>query len=92
MVNAKSNGDAVSDRINPCKTGKNNQNTKTGGRGLTYDTVKQQVAEKLWLNYFNQTLYERGIINEHEHNRMAFKIENTKQPVGKKTIISVYVY
>ena len=84
MVNAKTNTESTSDRINSRETGKNNQKTKTGGRGLAHDTVKQQVAEKLWLNYFNQTLYERGIINEHERNRMAFKIENTKQPVGKR--------
>jgi hypothetical protein len=37
---------------------------------------KNQIAEKIWLSYFNQTLYENGVISEKEKNRMALRIEN----------------
>ena len=58
---------------------------------MTHDTAKQQVTEKLWLNYFNQTLYERGVITEVERNKMAFRIENAKPLPGKKTNITEYM-
>jgi len=73
----------MANRINFRPTEKNNQNTKTGGQKVTHDLIKQQTAENLWLNYFNQTLYERGVINEVERNKMALKIENL--PPAKKT-------
>ena len=40
------------------------------------ENIKKQVAEKIWLHYFNQILFERGVINEIERNKMSFKIEN----------------
>ena len=43
---------------------------------MTHNVKKQRVAEKIWLHYFNQELYKRGIINELERNKMTFKIEN----------------
>ena len=52
---------------------------------MIHDLIKQQTAENLWLNYFNQTLYERGVINEAERNKMAFKIESANPPPVKKT-------
>lgn len=39
---------------------------------------KQAAAEKIWLNYFNQYLYEQGLITELERNRMKFWIECRK--------------
>ena len=36
------------------------------------------VAEQMWLNYFNQTLYTQGIISESERNRMTTLINNHK--------------
>ncbi|MBQ8834432.1 MAG: hypothetical protein IJ001_05855 [Oscillospiraceae bacterium] len=31
---------------------------------------KRKLAEQLWLTYFNQTLFERGLITEAERNRI----------------------
>lgn len=39
---------------------------------------KKQMVEKTWLGYFNQTLYEQGVITETERNRMALRIDNRK--------------
>ena len=35
-------------------------------------------AERIWLNYFNQTLFEKGIISESLRNRMKNKINGRK--------------
>ncbi len=35
---------------------------------------KQDVIERLWLHYFNDTLYDRGLISETERNRMRSRI------------------
>ena len=35
---------------------------------------KKYMAEQLWLGYFNQTLYEKGLITESERNRMSNRI------------------
>ena len=35
---------------------------------------KKSVAEQLWLHYYNQTLYEKGLITERERNKMNHKI------------------
>ncbi len=43
---------------------------------------KQSVIEKLWLIYFNDTLYEKGLITETERNRMANKI-HARKPSGQ---------
>lgn len=32
---------------------------------------KKVTAETLWLQYFNQTLYKKGVITEVERNRIA---------------------
>ena len=39
---------------------------------------KRQLAEQLWLQYFNQTLYEKGFITERDRNRMIHKIANRR--------------
>ena len=36
---------------------------------------KQSVLEKLWLTYYNDTLYEKGVITEDERNRMRVRIK-----------------
>ncbi|MBP1736241.1 MAG: hypothetical protein H6Q60_122 [Oscillospiraceae bacterium] len=36
---------------------------------------KKAVAEEVWLLYFNQTLFERGLITEQERNRMVQRIK-----------------
>lgn len=46
----------------------------------TRDTKEQQknnaIFEQLWLTYFNDTLYAKGIITEEQRNKMRIKIKN----------------
>lgn len=35
---------------------------------------EQDVIERLWLQYFNDTLYARGLISETERNQMHSRI------------------
>ena len=37
---------------------------------------KESVLEKLWLSYYNDTLYAKGVITETERNKMRVKIKN----------------
>ncbi|MBR2867457.1 MAG: hypothetical protein IKB88_00115 [Clostridia bacterium] len=57
-----------------------NNEQSTGRKMSEYE--KQSVIEKLWLIYFNDTLYEKGLITETERNRMANKIHAHK-PSGQ---------
>lgn len=57
-----------------------NNGQSTGRKMSEYE--KQSVIEKLWLIYFNDTLYEKGLITETERNRMANKI-HARKPSGQ---------
>jgi hypothetical protein len=37
---------------------------------------KQRVIEGLWLTYYNDTLYARGVITEGERNKMRLRIKS----------------
>lgn len=37
---------------------------------------KQAVMEQLWLTYYNDTLYARGLLTEDQHNRMRVMLKN----------------
>ena len=51
---------------------------------MTNDAQRKAAAEKLWLLYFNQYLYEHGVITEAERNRMILQIEYRKPlPVSR---------
>lgn len=53
---------------------------------LRKDTTEQQrraVIEKMWLNFYNQTLFEKGLINEKQYKKMITKI-NTRNKGAKK--------
>ncbi len=56
-------------------------NEQSAGRKMS-EYEKQSVIEKLWLIYFNDTLYEKGLITETERNRMANKI-HARKPSGQ---------
>lgn len=43
---------------------------------------KRSIAETYWLLYYNQTLFEQGLITEEERNRMANRIRTRKEPSG----------
>ena len=36
---------------------------------------KQSIMERLWLTYYNDTLYAQGVITEEERNKMRVKIK-----------------
>lgn len=57
-----------------------NNEQSTGRKMSEYE--KQSIIEKLWLIYFNDTLYEKGLITETERNRMANKI-HARKPSGQ---------
>ena len=40
---------------------------------------KRALAEKLWLTYFTQYLFQNNILTESERNRMLLKIESRKE-------------
>lgn len=36
----------------------------------------RSIMEQLWLSYYNDTLYEQGVITEDERNKMRIKIKS----------------
>ena len=47
-----------------------------------HDKREKELAEQLWLEYFNNYLFEHGVITEKERNRMVSAIaadQNRKQ-------------
>ena len=49
-----------------------------GEREVTMEQRKVAMAELMWLNYFNQTLYEKGLISETERNRIKNNISRRR--------------
>lgn len=43
--------------------------------GMT-EQKKQAVIEQLWLTYYNDTLFAKGLITEEQRNKMRIKIRN----------------
>lgn len=43
-----------------------------------------KAAEQLWLLYYNNTLYEKGLITERDRNRMIHLIKNRKPTNAKR--------
>lgn len=43
--------------------------------GMT-EQKKQAVMEQLWLTYFNDTLYTKGVITEEQRNKMRLMIKS----------------
>ena len=54
-----------------------------GEKELTVEQRKKEMAELMWLNYFNQTLFEKGLINENERNRMKNNISRRRPSLYK---------
>lgn len=44
---------------------------------------KESVLERLWLSYYNDTLYAKGVITEAERNKMRVKINNRTASMGR---------
>ena len=54
-----------------------------GHNELTDEQRRMDLAELMWLNYFNQTLFEKGLINENERNRMKNNISRRRPSLYK---------
>jgi hypothetical protein len=52
------------------------ENKKTNSN-LT-EQQKQRIIEGLWLTYYNDTLYAKGVITEDERNKMRLRIKARK--------------
>ena len=49
-----------------------------GEKVLSAKQASKSLAEKLWLAYFNQYLYEQNMITETQRNRLALQIESRR--------------
>ncbi len=47
------------------------------------EAKKQSIIDQLWLTYYNDTLYEKGIITEAERNKMRVKIKNRRHSLER---------
>ena len=43
-------------------------------------TKRKVVVEQMWLHYYNNTLFQKGVITETERNRMKNLINCRKHP------------
>ena len=41
---------------------------------MSTEMEKRKAAEKAWLNYFNEYLFEHGVIDETTRNKLRIKI------------------
>ena len=46
------------------------------------NNLHSSVASQIWLNYFNQTLYRRGIIHEAADHQMLLRIQSIANQRG----------
>ncbi|MCD7929757.1 MAG: hypothetical protein LUF86_06315 [Clostridiales bacterium] len=44
---------------------------------------KESVIQRLWLTYYNDTLYDKGVITEEERNRMRVAIKTRAASMGR---------
>ena len=49
-----------------------------GEKDLTAEQKRTEMAELMWLNYFNQTLFEKGLISEAERNKIKNNISRRR--------------
>ncbi|MBQ8513040.1 MAG: hypothetical protein IJ497_10525 [Clostridia bacterium] len=57
---------------------------RTGQKPKTDHTQKKRAEyERLWLTYYNDTLYAKGIITEEQRNRMRIRIVNRSAAAGR---------
>lgn len=45
---------------------------------MTNEQKRIAMAENLWLHYFNNTLFEKGLITEKQRNQLSIIIDNRK--------------
>ena len=49
----------------------------------TQNPEKLRTAQLVWMQYYNRTLYEKGVITEQEFNRMRLRIQERYAPRGR---------
>ena len=54
-----------------------------GERNNAREAEKRNVVEKMWLNYYNNMLLEKGLITESQHRKMRVSI-NSRKPSALK--------
>ena len=53
--------------------------------GMT-EQKKQAVIEQLWLTYYNDTLFAKGLITEEQRNKMRLMIKSRTAAKARKKI------
>ena len=51
---------------------------------LSNEQRRQSVVEKMWLNYYNNQLLDKGLITESQHRKMQIKI-NSRKPSAERS-------
>ena len=51
---------------------------------LTDEQKRRNVVEKMWLNYFNNGLLEKGMITPEQHRKMKLYISTRKSPAMER--------
>ena len=46
---------------------------------MSAEMEKKKMAEEIWLDYFNEYLFEHGIIDEVMRNKLKIKINTTEK-------------
>ena len=50
---------------------------------------KQAIIEQLWLTYYNDTLFAKGLITEEQRNKIRIKIKSQVSEVKKQDFCSL---
>ena len=61
-------------------------------KNVTPEQQKKAIVEEAWLKYYNQVLFEKGMITERERNLMINKIDarTTRSfPIALRVILAV---
>jgi len=53
-------------------------NTVTEHSAEANESARRTVVERMWLNYFNDILLEKGLITEVQHRKMKIQISSRK--------------
>lgn len=57
----------------------------TSGRNVksVSEQKKREICEQLWLTYFNDALFAKGLITEDQRNKMRVKIQCHNTAIGR---------
>ncbi len=46
---------------------------------MSAEMEKKKMAEEVWMDYFNECLFEKGLIDETMRNKLKIKISTTEK-------------